>query len=78
MIEDRRIYLPAEHCDPIGSEWFFMEGDSPRSDESLLEQFRQTRAGGVNFLLDVPPDKHGRIPRTSVDALMRLRKNAGL
>ena len=78
MIEDRRIYLPAEHCDPIGSEWFFMEGDLPRSDESLLEQFRQTRAGGVNFLLDVPPDKHGRIPRTSVDALMRLRKNAGL
>jgi alpha-L-fucosidase len=77
-IEDRCVYLPAEHCDPVGREWFFVEGDPPRSDESLLEQFRQTRASGVNFLLDVPPDRHGRIPLTSVDALMRLRKNAGI
>ncbi len=35
-------------------------------------------AGGVNFLLDLPPDKRGRIPRDYIDRLMRLRKNAAL
>jgi hypothetical protein len=29
----------------------------------------------VNLLLDVPPDRSGRIPQKHVDALMRLRKN---
>jgi alpha-L-fucosidase len=32
----------------------------------------------VNLLLDVPPDKHGLIPEETVQALLRLRKNAAL
>lgn len=35
-------------------------------------------ACGVNFLLDLPPDKRGRIPRDYIDGLMRLRNNAAL
>ena len=53
-----------------------MAGDKPRSDETLLKQVQACRQGGVNFLLDVPPDKHGLIPDETVAALMRLRKNA--
>ncbi|MBI4556350.1 MAG: alpha-L-fucosidase [Candidatus Hydrogenedentes bacterium] len=77
-IESREYYLPGEVCDPIGKDWFYVEGDQPRSDESLATQFQACRARGVNLLLDVPPDKHGVIPEYHVAALSRLRKNAGL
>lgn len=30
------------------------------------------------MLLDAPPDNHGLIPQATIDALMRLRRNAKL
>jgi alpha-L-fucosidase len=75
-IEGRRYYMPGEVCDPIGKNWFWVPGDRPRSDDSLVKQFNVCRAGGVNLLLDVPPDQHGLIPAETVAALMRLRRNA--
>ena len=55
-----------------------MAGDKPRADDALAKQFETCRAGGANFLLDVPPDKHGLIPEETVAALTRLRKNVKL
>jgi alpha-L-fucosidase len=55
---------------------FHVEGDAPRSDGALLELLQACRARGTNLLLDVPPDRHGRIPEASVQALMRLRRRA--
>ncbi len=78
MIEGKTYYMPGEVCDPIGKEWFWVEGDMPRADDALLRQYQLCRGRGVNFLLDVPPDKHGLIPDSSVQALNRLRKNAGM
>jgi alpha-L-fucosidase len=78
QVEGRWYYIPGEYCNPIGKEWFFVEGDRPRSDQELLNIFLECRNKGVNFLLDVPPDKHGLIPDESRAALMRLRKNAKL
>jgi len=77
-IEDKQYYIPGEVCDPIGKNWFHVPGDDPRPDEELLEQFHACRNRGVNFLLNVPPDKHGLIPDEYVQALLRLRKNAGI
>ena len=77
-IEGKRCYLPGESCNTIGKNWFYVEGDRPRPDDELLNMLLDSRARGVNFLLDVPPDKHGLIPEESRAALMRLRKNAGL
>lgn len=71
-IEGKRYYLPGEVCDPIGKEWFYVEGDAPRPDDALLSQYEACKARGVNLLLDVPPDKHGKIPQMHVDALMKL------
>ncbi len=65
-------------CDPIGKEWFFVAGDKPRSDETLLKLYTECRRRGANLLLNVPPDKHGLIPDDAVAALGRLRKNAGI
>ncbi len=77
-IEGKEYYLPGEVCDPIGENWFFVPGDKPRPDEELLNILQSCRNRGVNLLLDVPPDKHGLIPEETVQALLRLRKNAAL
>ena len=75
-IEGKDYYMPGEVCDPIGRDWFYVEGDRPRSDEELLGMYLVSRSRGANLLLDVGPDKRGIIPAQYVDALMRLRKNA--
>ncbi len=74
-IEGARYYVPGEVCDPIGREWFYVEGDRPRSDAELLGMLLVTRGRGANLLLDVGPDKHGLIPPHYRDALVRLRAN---
>lgn len=74
-VDGKDYYVPGEVCDPIGYEWFYVEDDAPRSDEELLGMALICRARRVNLLLDVPPDKQGVIPKRSVEALMRLRKN---
>jgi alpha-L-fucosidase len=74
-IEGKRYYVPGEVCDPIGKEWFYVDGDKPRSDAELLGMYLVSRSRNTNLLLDVPPDRAGVIPQMHVDALMRLRKN---
>lgn len=76
IIEDKSYYMPGEVCDPIGKEWFWVEGDLPRPVEALASQYADCRARGVNFLLNVPPDGHGLIPETHVKALQQLRSEA--
>jgi alpha-L-fucosidase len=67
--------MPGEVCDPIGKEWFYKDGDMPRSDAELMGMYLVCRSRGTNLLLDVPPDRSGVIPAVHVDALMRLQKN---
>jgi alpha-L-fucosidase len=74
-IEDRRYYIPGEVCDPIGKDWFYVDRDQPRSDAELLGMYLVSRSRGCNFLLNVPPDRTGRIPTRFADSLLRLRKN---
>lgn len=73
-IEGRRYYMPGEVCDPIGKRWFWVEGDHARPVEQLADQVGTARRRGVNVLLNVPPDRHGRIPDGHVKTLMALRK----
>jgi len=77
-IEGKHCYLPGEVCDTLGKNWFWVEGDAPRSDNELLTILLETRKRGANLLLDVPPDKHGLIPNEHREALMRLRRSANL
>ena len=74
-VDGKDYYVPGEVCDPIGYEWFYVEGDKPRSDGELLGMRLICRERGVNLLLDVPPDRHGLIPQETIDSLIRLRKN---
>lgn len=77
-VEGKEYYLPGEYCNSIMPQWWWVEGDKPKPDKVVLDQFLACRAGGVNVLLDAPPDNHGLIPQETVEALMRLRRNAGL
>jgi alpha-L-fucosidase len=76
-IEGKTYYLPGEVCDPIGRDWFFTDDDQPRSDGELLGMYLASIYRGANFLLDVGPDRHGRIPEKFSSALNRLRANLG-
>lgn len=75
VIEGRNYYLAAEVCDPIGQEWFYVDGDKPRSDAELLGMYLVSTSRGANLLLDVPPDRTGTIPEMYAQALYRLRRN---
>jgi alpha-L-fucosidase len=77
-IEGGEYYMPGEVCDPLCKNWFWVEGDLPRADESLAKQFADCKARGVSLLLDVPPDRHGLIPDYSIKALNRLRASVGI
>ncbi len=81
VIEGRAYYLPGEVCDsiaPIRKDWFHVEGDEPRPLADLVKQFRACREAGVNYLLNVPPDRHGRIPDEFIEALTKLREEMGV
>jgi len=77
-IEGKKYYMPGEANDPIGKDWFWVEGDKPRSDKALAKQFQACRAGQVNLVLSAPPDRHGLIPEATIAALMRLKKHANI
>ena len=74
----KSCYIPGETNDTIGREWFYEENDAVRNDKDLLGMYMATTGRGVNFLLNCPPDKRGRMPQRWIDALMRLRKNIDL
>jgi len=74
-IENKPYYLPAETCDTMCKDWFYVPGQHPRSDAELFGMYAVTRGRGANFLLDVAPDTTGVIPNESVQALVRLAKN---
>lgn len=71
----KRYYLPGEVCDSLTPHWFWVEGDPPKSDGEMLGQALLCRSRGCNLLLNVGPDRHGRMPAEQVRALRRLRKN---
>ena len=66
-------YVGYEHCDCQARNWFWVDGDKPRPASELYRLHRDTLAAGGNLLLDVPPDRTGRIPQDRVKALMDLK-----
>jgi len=66
--------LGYEHCDCLAQHWFWHKDDQPRPITELHRLYRDVTSGGGNLLLDVAPDRTGRIPDASVKALMELKK----
>jgi alpha-L-fucosidase len=66
--------LGYEHCDKIGKHWFWAPDEKPRAVSDLLAVYRRVRAAGGNLLLNVPPDRTGRIPDYHIRVLMELKQ----
>ena len=55
-------------------DWFYMDDDQPRSLDDLYDLYSQCRQKGVNLLLNVGPDKRGKIPQDRIERLMELKE----
>lgn len=66
-------YLPPE-CDvSLRRGWFWQEGEEPKSVAHLLEIHDRSLGLGANLLLNVPPDRRGRIDPADAARLVELR-----
>ena len=68
-------FLGYEHCDVVGKDWFWTAGDQARPVETLYALYdgAVNKMGG-NLLLDVGPDREGRLQAWQVEALMQLKR----
>jgi alpha-L-fucosidase len=71
----RAYYLPGEWTYPVldGETWMWNEQARPQSTETLWGLYRRCRQCGCNVLLNVSPDRFGRIPNEQVQRLMELK-----
>lgn len=66
-------HIGYEHCDVVGANWFWTEGDSARSTDLLFGMYREVvQAAGGNFLLNVGPNRSGLLEPWQANALMDL------
>ncbi|HEX2573062.1 MAG TPA: alpha-L-fucosidase [Polyangia bacterium] len=68
----RCFYVPMEFSETVGQAWFGLEDDPPKTVRTLYRLYREARERGANLLLDVGPDRMGRIPQEVVERLLEL------
>ena len=54
------------------SGWFWHEGESVKSAETLFKMYLETVGRNATLILNFPPDKSGRLPQADVDELRKL------
>lgn len=71
--EEGWIWLPGE-SDAKGttSGWFWHEGQGDLSAERLFRMYLETVGRNSNLILNIPPDKSGSLPASSVNTLKSL------
>ena len=74
VYEEKTYELGYEHCVSLTNRWFWSETSKQKSSEELIALWNQIRELNGNLLLNVPPDKTGRIPKVFIDRLMELKK----
>lgn len=73
-IEGKEYYVPAEVCDIMGQTWFASDDDVPKTVNDILGGYLLAVNRGANFLLNVSPDRKGRLPTWQVEYLLELRQ----
>jgi alpha-L-fucosidase len=73
-VSGRSYYLPMETCDTLAHHWFWQAGDALKSVRTLVRTYQNTVGRGANLLLDLAPDRTGRIPEATAARLMALKK----
>ena len=62
-----------ETCDTLAHHWFWEAGDALKSVRTLVRLYHSTVDRGANLLLDLAPDKTGRIPEATAKRLMEMK-----
>jgi len=70
----KTYYLGYEHCDTLGKDWFWTADDKPRKIDELAKLYQSTRGAGGNLLLNVGPDRNGKLQDWQIEALMKLKQ----
>jgi alpha-L-fucosidase len=68
---------PAEVCDFLTGSWFWKVGENEtrlRKAKDIADLVRLCNGRRANYLLNVPPDRTGRIPSHSVERLKEIGK----
>ncbi len=68
------LWYPAEVDYSIHKGWFYHPWQMPRSLNNLYSAYMRTVGGNGLFLLNIPPDKKGRIVSRDVRRLLSLKK----
>ena len=72
-VKGKTYYLPMETCDTLSHHWFWVSGDALKSVRTLCRLYRSTVLRGANLLLDLAPDRTGRIPESTAARLMEMK-----
>ncbi len=73
ITHDEPRFLPPE-CDvSIRPGWFWKEHEEPKSLDHLLTIYERSIGLGANLLLNIPPDRHGRIDLADAQRCRELR-----
>jgi alpha-L-fucosidase len=72
-VEGKTHYLPMETCDTLAHHWFWVEGDALKSARTLCRLYNSTVLNGANLLLDLAPDRTGRIPEATAGRLREMK-----
>ncbi len=71
---DEYLWYPAEVDYSLHKGWFYHPLEMPRSLKRLYSAYMRSVGGNCTFLLNIPPDKQGRIARRDVLRLYELKR----
>lgn len=72
--EDGNRWAPAEADVSIRPGWFYHEEQQPKTPEKLFDIYLTSVGRGGTLLLNLAPDKRGRVPEQDIESLMAWRK----
>lgn len=73
--EDGWFWLPGESdAKATNKGWFYHDGESPLPAERLFQMYLETVGRNSTLILNLPPDKSGKLPEATVDTLEKFGK----
>ena len=72
--ENGERWAPAEADVSIRRGWFYHDHEQPKSPQQLFDIYLTSVGRGGTLLLNLAPDKRGRVPEQDVESLMAWRK----
>ena len=65
---------PGETCWELEQGWFWKEGARPKTARQVVDLLKRVNSRQSNFLLNVGPNKQGRLEEASVKVLAEIGK----